>query len=306
MSKLFNENLGVTKNNKQLDVLVKQYPEYSRAYICQATAFDRKEIRKWMEKLWKLYEPYADTNFLTDFKKHFTERSWELYLGATLLMNCYELGKHKSVGPDFKVVTENQEQSVWVEAVTTTPGDGPDKVPEIKYGVAVDVPEEAMLLRLTNALNEKCNRYSFYIQKDILKPDEPYVVAINRADLGHLDPQIPLIFKCLFGIGYQTLLIRNGEPLPKSKSSTWSGRNEVSKKSGSSVPMTFFLNPEYAGISAVVYSINNILNSPKESEKMGNEFVIIHNPFAKNPLPKGFFTFGEEWNLEGQYLNKIR
>lgn len=309
MSKLFSEKLGGTKNNKQLNILVKQHPAYDRAYICQATAFDRKKIREWMEELWRIYEPHADTNFLTEFRKHFTERSWELYLGATLLMSGHQLGKHKNVGPDFKVEPSRQKgQPVWIEAVSTTPGNGPDRVPIIKYDfdilVEIEYPEEEMLLRLTNALKEKHNKYTTYLQKNILKSDEPYVVALNRADLEYLDPQIPLIFKCLFGIGYQTLQIKNGKPLPKNIGSTWSSRAEVNKKNGNNVSMTFFINPEYAGISAVIYSNNNILNSPRENVKIGSDLVIIHNPFAVNPLPKDFLKFGQEWKFQEGYLKK--
>lgn len=311
MNRLFSENLGVIKNDKQLDALAKKYPNYHRAYICQATAFNRQKIRNWMEKLWKLYEPYADTNFLTEFRKRFTERSWELYLGAAILTHCYQLGKHKNVGPDFKIEPPNEKgQSIWIEAVVTTPGDGPDRVPKIKFDydviVEVDYPEEEMLLRLTNALKEKHNKYTAYLQKNILKADEAYVVALNRADLEHLDSQVPLIFKCLFGIGYQTLQIKNGKPLPKSVGSTWSPRTEVNKKSGNSVPMTFFLNSDYAGISAVVYSNNNILNSPRKNAEIGSDLVIIHNPFAINPLPEDFLKFGEEWKFQEGYLKKTK
>jgi len=61
------------------------------------------------------------------------------------------------------------------------------------------------------------------------------------------------------------------------------------------VPMFFFENHEHAGISAVIYSKDTILNSPRLSQEMGENFFIVHNPHAINPLPDNFFPFGAEY-----------
>jgi hypothetical protein len=61
------------------------------------------------------------------------------------------------------------------------------------------------------------------------------------------------------------------------------------------VPIKFFLDPAHAGISAVIYSTDNILSSPRVPAEMGENFIIAYNPHAKNPLPQHFFPFGSEF-----------
>jgi len=59
--------------------------------------------------------------------------------------------------------------------------------------------------------------------------------------------------------------------------------------------MNFFEDETHNGISAVIYCNAHLINSPLVPTKMGENFVVVHNPLAKNPLPTGFFPFGEEW-----------
>ena len=88
--------------------------------------------------------------------------------------------------------------------------------------------------------------------------------------------------------------------------STWSVRDKVNKVSGSEVGTFMFGDSKFGGISAIIYCSQNILNSPKDPKLMGDNFTIIHNPFAINPLPHTFFTFGDTWILKGDQLKKIK
>lgn len=72
------------------------------------------------------------------------------------------------------------------------------------------------------------------------------------------------------------------------------------------MPTVFFEDETFSGISAIVYSAENILNSPRDSEDMGEDLVIVHNPLAANPLPQGFFPFGSEYRLRRNMIMKIR
>jgi len=250
--------------------------------------------------------PYADAHFLDDFKRKFAQRSWELYLGATLLNRNFKLGRHNAAGPDFDVQNENGERLAWIEATATDKGTGIDRVPDMVYGVAGSVPEEEMLLRITNSLNKKFKRYEEELKDKIVTDNEPYVIAINRSNLDHLDPLLPLILKAVFGIGHLTLRIKVDNIRQNNPESFWSRQTKVAKKSGKEISTLFFEDEKHKGISAVIYCADNILNSPRVPQEMGENFVIVHNPLAKNPLPYGFFPFGDEHKVESGYVKKIR
>lgn len=303
MTKLFNENLGTATNQAELDKLKKKFNHYDPSYVAISTMTSRPDFRNWIKSIWEQYEPYADSNFPHEFKKQFSQRAWELHLGSVLLNRGYILGKHSNAGPDFKIPYEDK--NIWIEAIAVEKGDGQDKVPNIEYGKAIEVPEKEMLLRLTAGLIEKYRKYLSYLKDNLVSQNDPFVIAIDRSSLEHLDPQIPLVFKCLFAIGYQVLFLKRDKPLSKTVENTWSARDKVNKASGSEVGMFMFGNSNFEGISTIIYCSQNILNSPRDPKQMGDNLVIIHNPFAKNPLPHNFFNFGNIWIQEGSKVKKI-
>ncbi len=71
------------------------------------------------------------------------------------------------------------------------------------------------------------------------------------------------------------------------------------KESGSPVSTNIFLNSDYDVISAILFSNVDALNYPNYP---GNDFVLIHNPIAKNPLPRGFIKLGREYWVENSTL----
>jgi len=199
----------------------------------------------------------------------------------------------------------NEDKNIWIEAIAVEKGEGQDKVPNIEYGKAIDVPEKEMLLRLTAGLKEKYRKYLSYLKDKIVNQNDFFVIAIDRSHLEHMDAQIPLIFKCLFAIGHQVLFLKKGKPQPKTEGSIWSTREKVNKISGSEVEMLMFRDSSFEGISAVIYCDKNILNSPRNYNQMGSNFITVHNPFAKNPLSDKFFNFGDTWKQEGEQIKKI-
>lgn len=305
-TKLFSESLKEIRTSAELATLQSAYPEYDAGYLCQAAGFTRRKAQVWMEELWENYRPHADSQFRSDFRRQFSQRSWELYLGATFLNRGLLLGKHSNAGPDFRIENDKGELLTWVEAVAPDKGNGNDRVPDMRYGVASTIPEDEMLLRLTSVLDTKHKKYQADVSNGLVKDDEPYVIAINRSGLDFLDAELPLILKAVFAIGHLTLQIKVGGVRQKNPKSFWSARGKVSKRNGSDVPTLFFMDENHAGISAVIYCVDNILNSPRPSKKLGENFVVAHNPYAKNPLPAGFFPFGEEYKADGEYVKKVR
>lgn len=300
--KLFSETFDPVLTDEALSRLCKDFPKYDPAYLCQASAKLREKTKNWMEDLWMQYEPYADQHFLTDFKIQFTQRSWELYLGAVFLGHGFNLGTNKGEGPDFDLLDKSNNRIAWVEAIAVTKGSGDDKVPETFYNFVGSVPTEEINLRLSSGLNTKYKKYSSDCKNKFIEENEPYVIAIDRSELGHVDSTLPNILKVLFGIGDPALRMRIGGLPVENPEMFWTRKETVEKKNGEPIPMLFFENPEHAGISAVIYSKDHVINSPRGIKEIGQNFFIVHNPLAKNPLPKGVFPFGTEYVAEDGFI----
>ncbi len=96
-----------------------------------------------------------------------------MYLALTLSERGFKLKRVRDEGPEFYF--EYNTRKVWVEAVARGPGEGKDRVPESRNGDTV--PTEKILLRFTNALAEKSNKY-YQAQKK--KGSSPLMISIYR------------------------------------------------------------------------------------------------------------------------------
>jgi len=238
---LFDKNLGTAKNQSELEELLKKYvpPTYDPLYVCLATRDDFKKERQWIEDMWMEYRQFADRNFASEFKAHFSQRAWELYLGITLHkrwgLQPGSKSKRESAGPDFKTIhnTNKSAQTVWIEAIAIEKGDAPNRVPEMVFNDVADLPEDQMLLRLLSGVADKYKRYCKYVEQDIVGTGDLYIIAINRSKLEHLDSQIPLILKCLFKLGWQILFTELKRPELKATESFWTTRDQITKDNGS-------------------------------------------------------------------------
>lgn len=303
---LCNDNFPDIYSKEDIDNLMKEYPGYDPAYVCLFAAPGAKAIKEFVENLYKECKTYLDDDFVSDLKTHFSQRSWELYLAGTLSDLDFNIGAHKSFGPDFNLYDEQENTIAWIEAVAPQKGDGQDKVPLMPIGFAAGVPEKELLLRLTSVLDIKLKGYNAYLKSGLVKENEPYIIAINRSELEHVDPTIPLILKCLFEIGDLTIKMKVGEEGAGGSSTSWTIRPDVTKANGSQIPMSFFKNPDNAGISAIIYCTKSISNSPRDKGEIGEDLVLVHNPLACNPLPSNFLLVGEEWKVNDEVLSKIK
>ena len=94
---------------------------------------------------------------------------------ASVDSNWYGMGM---TGPEFYFL--HQGRKVWVEAVAPRPGEKEeDRVPGYRNGELAHIPEEKILLRFTNALAEKRKKYKEALEKNIIAPDDLYILAIN-------------------------------------------------------------------------------------------------------------------------------
>lgn len=299
MPSLFTDNFPISKTDDDLRRLQTQYPDYDGYYIASGSIADR---RRFFNDLYKQFKPYADSNFLVDIKNDFHQRTWEMYLACILLRRGFQISSSDK-GPDIKLVIGGK--TIWIECVAPKKGskDSGNYVPDMECnGEWQDVPEKQMLLRLRNSLSEKFKVYEKYISDGVVDKGDIFIIAINRASLDHVDTGIPLIFKVLFSLGYLSFpLLKDSEKkVSKSGKPFWSLRREIPKKNGNTVPMDFFQNHDHSGISAVIYSKDSVLNCRK---KAGEECVLIHNPFASNPLSESTFSFFSQYKaIEDQIV----
>ncbi|MFA5111444.1 MAG: hypothetical protein WC443_08575, partial [Desulfobaccales bacterium] len=125
-----------------------------------------REAKAFVESLWIRYRDLKDSKNLylkdphcrTSALNGFLSRFWEMYLAVTLHDHGFKLERYGNKGPEFYFWHNNRK--VWVEAVAPGPGINENRVPGCSNSILKDVPEEKILLRFTNALDEKRKKYS--------------------------------------------------------------------------------------------------------------------------------------------------
>lgn len=271
---LFDGDLPIINDNEELQKVKDDHSNFDGYYIASACIENR---RNKFNKLWQCFKPFADRHFLSQIKIDFHERSWEMYIGC-LLKKIFPNISSGNSGPDF-VINQGEDDEIYIEAVACKHGDSADKVPELIPATRIedisvhDVPEDAMLLRLVSSISYKAEKYKSFIQEK----NKPYIIAVNKGALKHPDPEIPLILKCLFGLGNQFFKKVNGELVYGG----WNTRDFITKNNGEQISMKFFENKNNDFVSGIIYSPGDILNSPDD---IGADCVLVHNPNAKNPI----------------------
>lgn len=243
--------------------------------------------RKLCLEMWKVYEPFADKHFVTEIQRDFSARFWEMDLTCTLL----GLGKKIEClkpGPDIKV-----DQSVWIEAISPTQGDDgrPDSVPELITGIAASINSDLIILRYAASIKEKHRKYINYIEKGIINKKESYIIALNSSQIpgANLELPMPRIVSALLSIGNQ--YVEFDRESRKIVGGGYHYKAAVVKSNRVNVPIDMFHNPEYSGISAVLYDSSDCCN---RADKNGSGYILIHNPLASNPIGTGFLGVGKE------------
>ena len=255
-----------------------------------------------MEELWHYFEAYADPNFPKSIALAFQARYWEMYLGCLALRVSLPLIPSNGKGPDLRI-TLSTGANLFIEATAPGPGTGQNRVPEPKLNkvkdlnaIFEDIPVEQVVLRITSGVEDKFKAYKRYLQDKTIRPDDPYIVAVNSGGVtfarGEYDP--PLIIQSLFAVGNLTVLFDRDDPaLDETR---YSIRHQIIKHNDEPVRTNYFLDPEYRGVSAVIFSDAYPLPPPKPD---GREFKLVHNPNAKNPIDRGLFKIGREYWVEG-------
>jgi len=248
------------------------------------------EHKHFVEYLWCRFQHLADIHFREDARNHFSQRFWEMYLAVVLLEHGFKLEHQRDDGPDFYASVGNSR--IWFEATGPGPGEGPDQVPQLVFGEVAEVPIEKILLRFTNALAEKGQKYAESLAKGIVSQKDHYVLAINSERIRHAPDgnSIPYFIQAFLGFGPFAFAID-----PKTGEVTDSGyqyRPAVLKKSGSSVSTRAFLDQDASFCSAVLHSGVDCANHP---DQLGGDFSVLHNPNAQRPLGNEVFDWCNQY-----------
>src|SRR5579875_2582789 len=232
--------------------------------------------KAFVEDLWKRCHPYVDVTCRSDARSHFLQRFWEMYLAVTLLEKGFKLEKPAGGGPEFCALIDGRQ--TWFEAIAPTGGAGADRVPELGSDELRAVPVEQVLLRFTNALDEKRKKYCKALKARVVDPKDPYVLAINWRGI-HSDPTsatgAPYFVQAFLGVGGPAVAVN-----PSTRQVLWQGhrdRGEVAKMSGAKVSTRALLDEVGAFCSAVIGSAVDCANYP---EQMGADFAVILNERA--------------------------
>jgi hypothetical protein len=248
------------------------------------------EHKRFVEDLWCRFHHLADTHFREDARNHFSQRFWEMYLAVALLEQGFNLEHQGDEGPEFYAAVGDSR--IWFEAIAPGPGEGPDQVPQLVSGEGGEVPVEKILLRFTNALAEKRQRYAAALDKGIVSPKDHYVLAINSEGIRHAPdhPSMPYFIQAFLGYGPLTAVIdtKSGEVID----TFHQYRPEVTKLSGASVSTNIFLEPNASFCSAVLHSGVDCTSHP---ERLGGDFYVLHNPNAQHPLEEAVFDWCKQY-----------
>lgn len=273
--------------------------------------------RALLEELWADFAPYCgDRHFLVEARRHFVSRSWEVYIGGVLLRAGFALRRPAPDEPDV-IVERPGSPPIWLECTAPGPGTGDDAVrdreqrgewnatscPGLRWWEGAMLSEQALILRCTGALREKCHRWGDLGARRLDITSDPFVVAISLAgidDADVTDPELPVIVKALLGVGEVAIEVH--VPVNDDGGSAGLGtvadvgyteRPTVSKVQGATVSAQPFLDGSARSVSAVLFTTTGIWNI--DPPFLGADLTLVHNPQAAAPLPRGTFPFGTEY-----------
>lgn len=266
------------------------------------------EISKRFQFLSSKYEKYKD--FLdTSFEKRlvggeFNSRLTELYFIEALVESGLHIQHKGDCGPDIWI----NDISGWGEFVAAT--ELPERQLRGKPFEVRNVDLDEPLVRISSVLSTKSKKLKMDITKGIVKADEPIVLFVSTRQLRDPYPmnpegQLSSFARAVFPLNKPTLTF-----YPDSHSSSWSYEFDpgLKKNETTKIENNYFISKDNSHISAVVFSYSSIFDeyfSPNHNAKSGDDFVVIHNPRASNPITSGLFNCSEEYecSYDGDVLS---
>lgn len=258
-----------------------------------------------------------DGKFVQEFQLTFESSFWELYLHAAIKSWGLKADMTFS-SPDFVIASP----PLSIEATIAAPAKGGK--PAYGYGVS-DIPEDLTTfnieatLRICNSFDSKYQRYQSRYATLPQVAGKPYVIAIGAFDrpMAHLAASRPII-AAAYGLYHD-----EAATSPDAKKVVSYNVDAAPKSASASVPVGLFCDDKYADVSAIIYSslatwgkLRALADNPaahtvyqtyhpnsgglladmritkkrEYREDLLDGLYVLHNPFAKRPLPRGIFS----------------
>ncbi len=256
-----------------------------------------------ISNMYKVYEGYADQNFLYDFssgdEEKFNQRWWEMYLTVHLInqkLKVINNGNSNNGSPDIKIAFKGK--TIWIECISPTRGEEKNKVPALPVSILSDikvnkVPWKEVLLRITSAIRDKFEKYQLYLKKAVVSEKDIFIIAINCSQLGKYGfigkSQLPSIVEAVYPIGFNIFEIGKSENI-NDLSSSLSYMDRIYKANGSSVNTSIFLDKNYSGISGII-------GTSRDEFQKDKPIVFVSNPLSKNKLPESLIKFDKRYEI---------
>jgi type I restriction enzyme S subunit len=257
-----------------------------------------ENISNYLGKILSENESFLDENFLSRLvsNSEFDNRMAELYFISALRSNCFSLEHKSNEGLDIWI----NDISGWGEFVCA------HNTPEMKKNSEVNeirrVNNNDTLLRITTVLKSKSDIIKRNLAKGLIHENEPVVLFLSTSLLIDPFPMNPEGDVCSFARS----LFPISEPVVYVNVNTGEGKMGRNYQYGIPkkdviVENDFFLNETNSLISAVVFSYCSIFyryDHPTSLFKDGDDFIIFHNPLAKNPIQHGLMKCWQEYVCE--------
>lgn len=260
--------------------------------------FEIEPLSNYLEKIIFEQQAFLDKNFIARLNSDndFADRLYELYFISALKNNNLSLEHKSDAGLDIWI----NDISGWGEFVCA------HNTEEMKknniLGEARIVDPNETLLRITSVLKTKSDKILDDLSKGRVEDNQPIIIFLSTGQLIDWRPMNPKGDICSFvravlPISEPTLMINMS-----TKESQLCRKYQFGiPKKNVVVENDFFLEKQNELISAVVFSYCSIYNrfdNPSSSFKDGDDFIVVHNPLAKNPIPHRLLKCREEYVCE--------
>jgi hypothetical protein len=264
--------------------------------------------KPYFEELWQRFQPLCPDSargFLTTARDNFRGMVWQMHL-TVLASKLPGFQKGGPVGPDFFVSVgpdiEHSPRRCAVECVSLRlTADYPSHLPRpgqplprsFGWGQAYD---DYRVARIGEALRGKAKDRASYIEKGIVRAEDPYVIAVSLGELFEGNFELPDVVRATYAIGALVFAIPidMGTGTPAGEGGPrYPPQFGIRRSAGRSLQENdFFVGSEGEGISGALYS--DFYCAPTDGED-GRELVFVHNVFADAPIPFGSFPWGREY-----------
>jgi type I restriction enzyme S subunit len=156
-------------------------------------------------------------------------------------------------------------------------------------------------------IEDKHRAYRRYVASGLVAAADLFVVAVNGARIPNADiafpDEVPYPIQAVLPLGAPSVTIdcATGEVVRQG----FAHRPRIMRRSGVEIGTRVFLEPDYAGISALLFSTVHPLRNADSSV---DALSLLHNPVAEasRMLPRGWLTRGIEWWVENDELHHRR